>query len=107
MVSSGDDGPATLDAKPLGAGAGRPDRAGSLGAQRGVGGPECVSPPHVRAKRRRGRRVLIGTSFEASLVGLLAGVAARGSARAVDWLPRPDQWWLEAPVMTHTPVSLR
>jgi hypothetical protein len=75
----------------VGAGAGRPDRAGSLGAQRGVGGPECVSPPHVRAKRRRGRRVLIGTSFEPSLVGLLAGVEARGSAIAVDCLPRPDQ----------------
>jgi transposase len=66
-----------------------------------------LSPPHVRAKRRRGRRVLIGTSFEPSLVGLLAGVEARGSAIAVDCLPRPDQWWLEAPVMTHPPVSLR
>jgi hypothetical protein len=27
-------------------------------------------------------------------------------ARAVDCLPRPDQWWLEAPVKTHPSVSL-
>jgi hypothetical protein len=32
---------------------------------------------------------------------------ARGSARAVDCLLRPDQWWLEAPVMTHPPGSPR
>jgi hypothetical protein len=32
---------------------------------------------------------------------------ALGLAIAVDCLPRPDQWWLEAPVMTHPPVSLR
>jgi hypothetical protein len=29
------------------------------------------------------------------------------TARAADCLPRQDQWWLEAPVMTHPPVSQR
>jgi hypothetical protein len=47
----------------------------------------------LRKRARRGHRRL----FLDFLMG--------GSARAVDCLPRPDQWGLEAPVKTHPPVS--
>ena len=52
--------------------------------------------------KSKGNEAIILETFDATTL-----LRQGGSARAVDCLPRPDQWWLEAPVMTHPPVSLR